>query len=278
MSSLFNSILVKPILNVLLLIYHGLLILHIPYPLGFSIIGLTIVIRLILYPLTSSYLKTSAKMQKIAPHLSRLKEKHKSDAKRLQSETMKLYKEHGVNPAAGCLPSLVQLPIIWGLYAVLQKVVALGPQQTVAYINGFSYFNFLRISRSWDQNFFGVALGKHPSEILSVAPLVVLVPFLTGFFQFIQSKMMFLPQEQIDIKKKEEKKEDFASSFQSQSMYIFPVMIGFFSYSFPIGLSLYWNTFTIFAILQQYRIQGFGGLEPWIKALNEKIGRNSKKK
>lgn len=219
-------------------------------------------------------------MQKIAPHLSKLKEKHKSDAKKLQSETMKLYKEHGVNPAAGCLPSLLQLPIIWGLYAVLQKVVALDPKQTVSYINGNSYFSFLHVSKPWDQNFFGVTLGQHPSVIVSVMPLVLFVPLLTAFFQFIQSKMMLVPPPVADDakgKKKEEKKDDFAASFQSQSLYIFPIMIGFFSYSFPIGLSLYWNTFTIFGILQQYRIQGWGGLESWKKALNEKIRAKNNK-
>ena len=63
--------------------------------------------------------------------------------------------------------------------------------------------------------------------------------------------------------KKDKKKEDFATAFQTQSTYIFPVMIGFFSYSFPIGLSLYWNTFTIFGIIQQYKILGLGGLTDW---------------
>ena len=62
------------------------------------------------------------------------------------------------------------------------------------------------------------------------------------------------------VKAGEKKKDDFATVFQSQSLYIFPVMIGFFSYTFPLGLSLYWNTFTIFGIIQQYLISGWGGL------------------
>ena len=69
----------------------------------------------------------------------------------------------------------------------------------------------------------------------------------------------------------EKKDDDFATAFQSQSMYIFPLMIGFFSYGFPIGLSLYWNTFTIFGIIQQYRISGLGGVKDWTDKLN---GRN----
>lgn len=121
----FDIILINPILNVLLFIYHILFALNTPYALGFSIIVLTVIIRFVLYPLTSAQLKASKKMQDLSPHVSRLKDKHKGDAKTLQAETMKLYKEFGVNPAAGCLPVLIQLPVIWGLYAVLDKVIRL---------------------------------------------------------------------------------------------------------------------------------------------------------
>src|SRR3972149_5813901 len=98
--SIFHSFIVNPIINVLVAIYQVLFALHVPYALGFSIIILTIIIRLILYPLISTQLRASKKMQSISPHLSNLKEKHKGDKKRLQEETMKLYKEHGVNPVA----------------------------------------------------------------------------------------------------------------------------------------------------------------------------------
>ena len=261
--SIFNMVLVWPILNVLVAVYKALMFVNFPFALGFSIIILTIIIRFILYPLTASQLKASKKMQDLNPHLSRLKEKHKGDAKTLQQETMKLYKEYGVNPAAGCLPVLVQLPIIWGLYSTLQQIVNLKPEV----INKVVYFDALKITKAWDPNFFGVSLGSNPSHLIStVGPVILLIPLLTAFFQFIQSKMMFSkPKEQGIIVKKDEKKknDDFASAFQSQSMYIFPLMIGFFSWTFPVGLSLYWNTFTIFGIIQQYRISGLGGLSEW---------------
>lgn len=241
----------------------------VPYALGFSIILLTIFIRFVLYPLTTSQLKASKKMQTIAPHISVLKEKHKGDSKRIQAETMKLYKEHGVNPAAGCLPVIVQLPIIWALYSVLGKIVALKPAEIVSYINNLIYFDFLKIAKPWDETFFGLPLGQNPSNLIGqIGPLILLVPVLTGLFQFMQSKMMFSPKPKKNPNEK--KKEDFASAFQTQSMYIFPVMIAFFSYSFPIGLSLYWNTFTIFGILQQYKIQGWGGLAEWKEKILKK--------
>lgn len=261
--SIFNTVLVWPIINVLVAVYKGLIFVHFPFALGFSIIILTILIRFVLYPLTSSQLKASKKMQDLNPHLTNLKNKHKGDSKTLQAETMKLYKEHGVNPAAGCLPVIIQLPIIWGLYSALQQIANLKPDV----INKIVYFDVLKLTKAWDPNFFGVSLGSNPSHLIStVGPIILIIPLLTALFQFIQSKMMFSkPKVQgVLVKKDESKKnDDFASTFQSQSMYIFPVMIGFFSYTFPVGLSLYWNTFTIFGIIQQYRVSGLGGLEEW---------------
>jgi YidC/Oxa1 family membrane protein insertase len=244
-----------------------------PYPLGFSIILLTIVIRLILYPLTRSQLKASKKMQDLAPHLSRLKDKHKDNAKMLQQETMKLYKEFGVNPAAGCLPVLVQIPVIWGLYSVLDKIVKLGGENAVSSINKIVYNHELfKLTGSWNTDFFGIPLGQNPSSLLGTMPLILLVPVITAVFQFVQTKMMMAPAQQKEKKgsaKAGKKQDDFAQIFQSQSLYIFPLMIGFFSYGFPIGLSLYWNTFSIFGIIQQYQISGWGGLKDlWKKKKN----------
>ncbi|MEK7517355.1 MAG: YidC/Oxa1 family membrane protein insertase [Patescibacteria group bacterium] len=271
MGEIFNTLLIHPIINVLLLFYNGLFFLHVPYALGLAIVGLTIAIRFILYPLISAQLKASIKMQKVAPHISALRDKHKGDRAKIQQETMRLYKEHGVNPAAGCLPVLVQLPIIWALYSVLQHIVTLKPNAVVSEINKIVYFDFLKLNSSWDSYFFGVSLGDMPSKLFtSVGPIILIVPALTAFFQFVLSKMLIPPKKAIAVVKKENKESpkdasDFAASFQTQSMYIFPVMIGFFSYTLPIGLSLYWNTFTIFGIIQQYKIMGLGGLGEWIK-------------
>lgn len=252
-----------PIINILVVIYQILFFLQIPFALGFSIIVLTIIIRLLLYPLTASQLKATKKMQDLNPHLSKLKEKHKNDAKMLQSETMRLYKEHGVNPAAGCLPVLIQLPVIWALYTVLNDIVKFNIEQ----INKVLYSDSIRLSKPWDTTFFGLPLAQSPSHLFAAVPLVILIPILTGVFQFIQSKMM-LPAASSSQPKNKEKKEDFATAFQTQSLYIFPAMIGFFSWGFPVGLSLYWNTFTIFGIIQQYKISGLGGVKDWTDKLN----------
>src|SRR4029077_3646004 len=97
---------------------------------------------------------------------------------------------------------------------------------------------------------------------------ILLVAVLTGGLQLIQSKMMMLPASE---KPKQTKKTepDFATAFQTQSMYLLPIMVGFFSFSLPFGLSLYWNTLTIFGIIQQYIISGWGGLVDWLPFLKK---------
>jgi YidC/Oxa1 family membrane protein insertase len=272
---IFNQIVVYPLTNVLVAIYDILYYLHVPYALGFAIIGLTIVIRLVLYPLTNSQLRASKKMQSLAPQISSLKAKYKGDNKRVQEETMKLYKENGVNPAAGCLPTLVQLPILWGLYNVLNGLVHKTPEQAVVYVNSI-VIEPLQLTAPWDPTFFGVPLGLSPNQLMSTLPLVAIaVPLTTGLFQFLQSKMMFsTPSSTTPVVKGKKGSDDFATVFQKQAVYLFPIMIGFFSWNFPFGLSLYWNTFSIFGIIQQYKVTGLGGLEgTW-----QKIRKTQKKK
>ncbi|MEK7120698.1 MAG: YidC/Oxa1 family membrane protein insertase, partial [Patescibacteria group bacterium] len=116
MEEIFNTILIDPIINVLVFLYKTLFSISAPYPLGLSIIILTIVVKLITHPLTASQFKSMAKLRKLQPHLDKVKEKYGQDKARLQQETMKLYKEHGVNPAGGCFPLLIQFPIFIALY------------------------------------------------------------------------------------------------------------------------------------------------------------------
>lgn len=270
MGDFFNTILVYPIINVLVVIYHVLSFFHIPFPLGFSIIVLTALIRVVLYPFMASQLKASRKMQELTPHLNNIKQKHKNDTKRQQEEAMKLYKEHGVNPAMGCLPVIIQFPLIIALYSVLQNVVNLKPEGVMQYINSIAYVSSLRLTAPWDTHFFGIPLGQHPSQLFAAMPVILLIPVVTAVLQFVQSQMMMPPvpkEEPIKKGKNGEKEADgateFAKAFQTQSLYVFPLMLGYLSYTFPIGLSLYWNTFTIFGILQQYQISGWGGMSEW---------------
>ncbi len=272
--NIFELLLIRPLINVLVAIYHGLVYAHIPFALGFSIILSTALIRLVLYPFISTQLKFSKKMQEIQPHLSRLKEKHKGDPKRAQVEQMALYKEHGVNPASGCLPFIIQIVLLLGFYNAIFKVIALKPKEAIAVINKIAYFDFLKLNHAWDTNFFGLPLIKSPAELVgSVGFIIVLIPLVTVVLQLIQTKMM-TPEQATKIipAKSSGKKEepDFAQTMQSQMLLIMPLGIGFVSYRFALGLSLYWNTFTIFGIIQQYQIQGLGGLSDWLNKVKWK--------
>lgn len=242
-----NLILLYP----LVVIYKALVFLNFPHPLGISIVLLTVLIRFILYPLINSQLKASRKMQELNPKISEIKERYKGNSTMISQETMRIYKENGVNPAAGCVPILLQLPIIWVLYSVLQNIVK-DPAAVTQEINKLVSFDFLKLTSPIDQSFFFFPLEKTPGDLLPSMGLMALsIPIVTAILQYVQSKMMFPPPKPGAVKK-----DDFATAFATQSTYIFPIMIGVFSYTFPFGLSLYWNTFTLFGIIQQYRLTG----------------------
>ncbi len=270
----FNLIFFGPIVNLLVLILHGLELVHIPGALGLSVILLTIIVRLLVWPFMGSQLKSAKKMADLKPHLDALKEKHGSDKQALAAAQMALYKEHGVNPAGGCLPALIQLPVIWALYQTIFAFFS-GPTGLVR-INDVLYLPTLHLSSTPDLHFLGLNLATKPAQFAQYGWFLLLIPLVTAFFQFIQSKMMVpvavkgystdSPKEKVE----KEKAEDTASAMQSQMVYMMPLMIGYFAFQFPIGLALYWNTLTLMSILQQYKIAGWGGLEEWIQKLSSR--------
>lgn len=256
-------------INILVAIYQFLIMLHIPSALGFSIVLLTVVIRLILFPFMHHSLKQQKKTQALTHHVNKIKEKHKSDMQRQQAEIMALYKAEGVNPAAGCFFLLLQIPILIGLYNVLLKAVHI---KSVNDINAILYSDALKLHHIWDTNFFGISLGKSPAELFhTFGPVVLTICIVTALFQFIQSKMMMQPPAPGTVQTQKKKGDvDFAVAFQQQTMFLFPLMIGFLSYNYPFGLTLYWNTLTIFGIIQQYIATGWGGLTDWLPFLKPK--------
>lgn len=254
--NLWNQLLVWPILNLLMILYKGLEWLHVPGPLGFAVIGLTVIIRLVLYPLMQAQMKSAKKMATIKPHMDALNEKHKGDKQGLQQAQLALYKEHGVNPAAGCLPLLVQMPVLIALYNVFYQVLNNGNLQKVTEnINSVVYFPALKIS-SLDISFFGINLGIKPAQWQTQGWWLLAIPLITALLQWYQSKLMMVAAKPQDtsVKKKEEKKEDTAMEMQKQMAMITPVMFGYFAFQFPLGLALYWNIFGLFGIIQQIKV------------------------
>jgi len=274
--TIFNKFLIWPILNLLLAIYKLFEFLNIPGALGFSIIFLTILVRLILWPLTIQQLKSAKKMSDLRPKLEDLKKRYGDDKQRLQKEQIALYKEHGVNPASGCLPIILQIPIFIALYQVLLQVLRSGSDGgLLQQINQIAYHSVLKPTGSLDSYFLGFNLAQKPADWHQAGPILLFVPFITGLLQFIQSKMITAPKAREEKKEKKtkeekEKQEELMAAMQSQMSFLMPGMIALFSYGFPLGLSLYWNTFTIFGIIQQYLISGPGGLADLVPLLRKK--------
>ncbi len=272
--NVWNQLLIWPIINLLMALYKFFEWLHVPGPLGFAVIGLTIVIRLLLYPLMAAQLKSAKKMQQLKPHLDALSAKHKDNKQALQQAQLDLYKQHGVNPAAGCLPLLIQMPVLIALYNVFYQVLQNGNMtKVVSDINHVVYLSSLKIS-VLDLSFFGISLGIKPSQWQSHGWWLLAIPVITAALQYWQSKLM-MPQQTVSAPvdnkkiqigqkndnatekkdgKKEQNPEDTALEMQKQMAMITPLMFGVFAYQFPLGLALYWNVFGLFGIMQQLRI------------------------
>lgn len=254
--TIWNQLLVWPITNLLMVFYKFCEWLHLPGPLGFAIILLTIAVRLILYPLMQAQLKSAKKMSDMKPHLDELSKKHKDDKQALQAAQLALYKEHGVNPAAGCLPTLVQFPILIALYNVFYQVLGNGnAAKMMEDINAIVYNKALQV-QAFDVTFFGMNLGVKPSDFQKFGWWLLLIPVITALLQLYQSKLMTpaAPKTAAVVVPGEEKKPDTMADMQKQMMFITPVMFGFFAYQLPIGLALYWNIFGLFGIIQQLQV------------------------
>ncbi len=250
--NLWNQLLVWPIVNVLVALYKFFEFLRIPGPLGFAVIGLTLLIRLLLYPLMAAQLRSAKKMAKLKPHMDALTIKHKENKQALQQAQLALYKEHGVNPAAGCLPLLIQLPVLIALYNVFYQILGNGNLQKItAEINQVVYTPAFKLS-ALDLNFFGVNLGIKPAQFQTGGYLLLLVPVVTAALQWYQTKLMTPPVVKATEGKPTE--EDAAAEMQKQMAIVTPLLFGYFAFQFPLGLALYWNVFGIFGIMQQLAI------------------------
>lgn len=246
----WNQLLVWPITNLLIAFYKFFDWLHVPGPLGWAIILLTIAIRFLIYPLMHTQLKSAKKMNELKPQLDALTVKHKDDKKALQQAQLNLYKERGINPAAGCLPTLVQFPILIALYNVFYQVLgAKDLSSFIGEVNKILYFPVLHL-QSLDITFFGVNLAVKPSEWQKYGWWLLSIPLVTALLQWYQSKLMMPASQPVS----DPKKSDNMADMQKQMMMITPIMFGFFALQFPIGLALYWNVFGLLGIMQQLQI------------------------
>lgn len=263
--NIFNLIFVFPILNLLVALFKIFLAIKAPGAFGLAIIALVGLVRLVFHPFFKHQMETAHKMQQLKPHLDNLQKKHKADPKKLQQEQMRLYQEAGINPAAGCLFMIIQIPIFIALYRTLSLFfTGDAANKVIASINKVLYHPSLHIN-AIDPWFFGLNLATSPSK--AGHWVYFLIPVVTGFLQYLQVATSTPPPAAAPVKEGDKKDKDskdtsgdFQKAMNTQMKYIFPVMIGYFSYSLPVGLSLYWNVFSIFSIIQNKRINP--GMKP----------------
>ncbi|MGR3973366.1 MAG: membrane protein insertase YidC [Candidatus Rhabdochlamydia sp.] len=198
---------------------------------GFSIILLTIALRFMMYPLNAWSIKSTLKMQKLSPKLASLQERYKKDPKQAQMEIMTLYKEHGVNPLGGCLPLILQMPFLMGMFDLLKSTFEL---RGVSFIPGWiTNLTSPDVIFSWN------------TPLLLIGNSFHLLPILLGVVMFFQQRMSS-PQ---TTGTKE------LSDQQKQQKIMGNVMVVVFTvlfYKFPSGLNIYWLSSMLLAILQQW--------------------------
>jgi YidC/Oxa1 family membrane protein insertase len=200
--------------------------------LGWSLIILAALIRLLFWPLNTAQFKAFLAMQKIAPLIKRVQERYKDDKQKQQQETMALYKEHKVNPAAGCLPMLVQYPVIISVYYVVLNHKSLFANQTWLWI-GSAITQAASAPAMFGARIFAQSLAQ---------PDLILI-LLYAFSMYLSVRYVSMPAT-----------DPQQAQMQRTMAFISPVMLGFlgWKYHWPSAMVLYWFAYNIFTMAQQF--------------------------
>lgn len=186
---------------------------------GVVIIVLSVLIKILFWPLTQKSFKSMREMQKVQPALKELREKHKDDPKKLNEEMWKLYKERGINPAGGCLPMLLQMPVFIALFNLLSRTIELRRAPFMLWINDLSAPD---------------VIAKFPFSLPFIGSNVSVLPILMGIAMLLQQKMS-------------------STDPQNKAMtYMLPIVFTVIFYRFPSGLVLYWLVNNVLTIMHQY--------------------------
>jgi YidC/Oxa1 family membrane protein insertase len=230
MLALFHTILYLPIFNLFVWLYNV-----IPgHDVGLVILAITILVRLILYPLTSASIKSQRSLQDLQPKMAAIKLQYADDKQKQTQAIMEMYKNNKVNPMASCLPMLIQLPILIALYKVLQD--GLHSKNLVD-----SLYPFIHNPGTISQISLGFLNMAAPNTVLAI---------LAGAAQFFQAKTMTRksPPKQAGEGAKD---EAMMAMMNKQMLYLMPVMTVIIGFKLPGGLTLYWFFGTLLMVLQQ---------------------------
>jgi YidC/Oxa1 family membrane protein insertase len=230
MFSLFHVVLYQPIFNVFVFLYNVL-----PgHDIGLVILVITILVRLLLYPLTNSSIKSQRSLQDLQPKISAIKQQYADDKQKQTQAIMEMYKDNKVNPLASCLPLLIQLPILIALYTVLQD--GLNSKNLTD-----SLYSFISNPGTINQVSLGVFNMAQPNYVLAV---------LAGAAQYLQARTMSRsnPPAQAGQGGKD---EAMMAMMNKQMLYFMPVITVIIGLNLPAGLTLYWFFGTLLMVLQQ---------------------------
>lgn len=228
---MFETIFYQPILNLLVFLYNV-----VPgHDLGLVIILITIIIKLILLPLSKKSIKSQKELQDLQPKIDELKKKYADNKEEMGRAMMELYKEHKVNPFSSCLPLLIQLPFLYAVFMVFRDGLS---NESLALVYPF-------IDRPEAINH--IAFG-----FLDLAKSNVYLAVAAGLAQFYQTKMMMTKK--AEIKAKEAQDENMMAMMNKQMLYFMPVLTVFIGLTLPGGLTLYWFVTTLLTVLQQLYI------------------------
>lgn len=224
MMELFNEILFRPLFNFTVFLYNIL-----PWnDFGLAIVVLTVIIKLVFLPLTVKSIRSQKKLSQLNPQIKQIKEKYKNDSKAQSEATLALYRESGINPLAGCLPLLIQIPILIGLYQAF--IVGLKPESL-----GMLY-GFIKDPGVINQTSFW---------FINIGSKMPVLAVLAGGLQYFQSKKSAAQMQAAGGAAPEMK------ALNSQMLYFFPVMVVVIGWNLPAGLLLYWLATTAFSIVEQ---------------------------
>jgi YidC/Oxa1 family membrane protein insertase len=234
MIEVWHLIIGNPVLNVLIALSHLL-----SGSFGLAIIALTIIVRLISWPLTKRQLNSSKALQDMQPKMQELQKKYDKNKQKLQQEMTKLYKEAGVNPL-GCLwPMLIQFPIWIALYQAIMRALATTPENLLDLAHRLYSWDIVNQAIPLKSHFLGLDLGSSGNFILAI---------LVGGTMWVQQKMTQAPT--VDPRQQ---------STSRMMLLMMPLMFGFITLMVPSGLALYWAVSNIIGIITQYFFTGGWG-------------------
>ncbi len=221
---LFNEIFYKPLFNFLFILYKTVAF----YDLGIAIIVLTILIRIALYPLTKKMIESQKNIAALQPMIKVIQEKYRNNKEEQNKEILKLYQEKKINPAGGCLPLLIQIPILMALYKVFASFIDSN--------NLSAIYSFVGRPENLNTYFLGLVDLSKPNIYLAL---------LAGVSQFIQSKIANISNS------KQGALNQMAAAMNKQMLYFMPFITILIAMKFAGGLALYWTIFNIVYIIQQ---------------------------